>query len=222
MCAGYPHTMHTRPPMKRFILCAVAALSVAALPLAGCDSNGSGGETQFRLRMTDAPFPFDLADSAVVTIRRIELRGEDGVEPVTFFDGPDTVFNLLDFQNGLDTTLGMHNLPTSGYSQVRIIVAPDARVVMNDGTVYPLRVPSGAQTGIKINLPEQDMAAAEVVDLLVDFDVESSFNTQGPADNPTGFHFRPVLHIDSLYIDGNSVDVDTLPGGGEGEIDEGG
>jgi hypothetical protein len=132
------------------------------------------------------------------------------------------VFNLLDFQNGLDTTLGLATLPSSGYHQVRIIVAPDARVVMNDGTVYTLRVPSGAQTGIKINLPEQDLAAAEVVDLLVDFDVESSFVTLGPAGSPNGFNFRPVLRIDSLYVDGAPVAGEDLPNGGEGEIDEGG
>jgi hypothetical protein len=173
--------------------------------------------------MTDAPFPFDMADSAVVTIRRIELRQEDEGEPFVFFDGPETVYNLLDLQNGLDTTLGLASLPTSGYRQIRIIVAPDARVVMNDGTVYPLRVPSGAQTGIKINLPEVAASdAAEEVDVLVDFDVEESFVTQGPPGAPNGFIFRPVLHIDSLYVDGAPVPPSEFPEGGDGEIYEGG
>src|SRR5687768_6380301 len=215
----------TRSPMKRFTLALLAVASVAALPLAGCDLFGSGSGPEFRLRMTDDPFPFDLADSAVVTIRRIELRGEDGVEPFTFFDGPETVFNLLDFQNGLDTTLGLATLPTSGYNQVRIIVGPGAYVVLNDGTVHPLRVPSGEQTGIKINLPAVAAdEAADTVDLLVDFDVESSFHTTGNPDNPQGlrFSFRPVIRIESLEVDGAPVASDDLPNGGEGEIDEGG
>jgi hypothetical protein len=95
---------------------------------------------------------------------------------------------------------------------------------MNDGSVYPLRVPSGSQTGIKINLPDIDLSDTDTVDVLVDFDVERSFHTTGNPDNPQGFRFsfRPVLQIDSLYIDGVPVPRTEFPDGGEGEIYEGG
>lgn len=207
--------------MKRFALTLFIAASVAAIPLAGCDSAGSGDGPSFRLRMTD--FPFDQADSAMVTVRRIELRSGDEGAPFVLYAGPEIDFNLLDFQDGRDTTLGIANLTTSGYDQVRIIVAPDARVVMNDGTVFPLMVPSGAQTGIKINLPEVAASdGVESVDLLVDFDVERSFVTLGPPSAPHGFIFRPVLRIDSLYIDGAPVSPSAFPDDGEGDIYEGG
>lgn len=207
--------------MKLFTLALLAATSMAALSLAGCDS-GAGNGPVFQLRMTDAPFPFDTADSAIVSIVRIELRQEDAGAPFVFFDGPATEYNLLDLRNGLDTTLGLATLPSSGYDQIRIIVGPDARVVMEDGTVYPLRVPSGSQTGIKINLPEAALEDSETVDLLVDFDVENSFVTLGPPGSPHGFIFRPVLRIDSMYVNGTPVPQSDLPDGGEGEIYEGG
>ena len=79
---------------------------------------------------------------------------------------------------------------------------------MDDGTRHPLRVPSGTQTGIKINLPDLDLAAGgDTVDVLVDFDVERSFVTQGNANSPQGlrFSFRPVLRIKSLSVDGQAV-----------------
>lgn len=207
--------------MNRFALTFLVAAAVAAIPLAGCDSAGSGDGPEFTLRMTD--FPFDDADSAIVTIQRIELRNGDEGEPFLFFTGPDATFNLLDFQDGLDTTLGLRDLPTSGYDQVRIIISPDARVVMDDGTVYPLRVPSGSQTGIKINLPDEAASeSVETVDVLVDFDVERSFVTLGPPDAPNGFIFRPVLRIESVTVDGEDVPAEEFPGDGEGEIYEGG
>jgi hypothetical protein len=208
--------------MKRFALTLAAVAAVAAVPLAGCDSSGSGAGPAFQLRMTDAPFPFETADSAVVTIRRIEIRGDDSTATFVLYDGPEVEYNLLDLQNGLDTTLALAQLPAGDFHQVRIIVAPDARVVMNDGTVFPLRVPSGAQTGIKINLPDIDLPEADTVDVLVDFDVERSFVTQGPAGSPNGFSFRPVLQIDSIYVDGVPLPREDFPEGGEGEVYEGG
>jgi len=208
--------------MKRFTLCAFLVASAAVLPLAGCDSAGSGNGPAIMVRMTDAPFPFDDADSAAVTIRRVELRQADDGTPIVLFDGPGVLYNLLDLRGGVDTTLGVGQLPSGDYHQVRIIVAPEARVVMNDGTTYPLNVPSGAQTGIKINLPDIDFGDADSVDVLIDFDVERSFVTLGPPGSPNGFIFRPVLQIDSLYIDGVPVPASAFPDDGEGEIYEGG
>ena len=210
--------------MKRLAFAALA--SAAALPLAGCDgADGARGNATFVVRMTDAPFPFDTADSAVVAVRRVELRAsDDSTDAVVLYDGPEVLLNLLDLRDGVDTTLALSTIPAADYGQLRLIVAPDARVVMNDGTVYPLRVPSGAQTGIKINLPDLDLGDRDTVDVLVDFDVERSFVTQGTPGSPQGlrFSFRPVLQIDSLYVDGVALPRGQLPGDGEGEIDEGG
>jgi len=187
-------------------------LLAAGLGLAACDASSADGSARVRVLLTDAPFPFDLADSANVTIERVELVTRDSARIVL----SDSVFwfNLLDLRDGVTAELADSVLLGGTYAQLRFIVGDSASVVFHDGRVFPLRVPSGTQTGIKVNLPPIEVEnPGETVVITADFDVERSFNAQGPPDNPTGFHFRPVLHLDSLIVNGQPVPREEFPEG---------
>lgn len=199
--------------MNRFLGLSLLSLGLVA-GLAACDSAGADGRTHVTLRLTDAPFPFDLADSANVTIARVELVGTDTADAdsrVVLYDGAPFSVNLLDLRDGIDTTMASLNVPAGDYRQLRFLVDGDARVVFSDGRTFDLRIPSGAQSGIKVNLPEGGIGAAgDSADVLVDFDVERSFVVRGGSvDSPgfNGFLFKPVLHVESLEI--NDAPVDT-------------
>lgn len=203
----------SRIPMVRLLWIALAAVGLTA-GLAACDAaSDDAGRTHVTVRLTDNPFPFDLADSANVSIARVELLGTDttGAEGrVVLYDGAPLDLNLLDLRDGVDTTLTGLMVPTGDFRQLRLILAGDARVVFNDGRVFTLAVPSGQQTGIKVNLPEMLLSPdGDSLDVLVDFDVERSFIVRGgdPASPGfQGFTFRPVLQIASLTINGDPVD----------------
>ena len=224
--------------MRRHPLLLLAAVGLPLVTLAACDASddGAGGRANVTVRLKDAPFPFESADSALVTITRVELRTDDdavedslggeGNDRVVLYDGAGFRVNLLDLRNGVDTLLAQASIPAGDYDQLRLIVAEDARVVMDDGAAYPLRIPSGSHSGIKINLPDSTFGeGGEDVELLVDFDVERSFNAQGNPGSPGGlrFSFRPVLKLERLVVDGEEVPASDLPDGGEGaEVEDDG
>ena len=215
------------------------------LSLAACDAvdDGEAGPARLTVRLTDAPFPFDLADSANVTITRIELlaaeddEAEDdssdaaGDDRIVLFDaaadGGPFVFNLLDLRDGVTATLiDAADIPTDRvYRQIRVTVGDDAAVVFSDGRTFPLKTPSAQRSGIKILLPTYAVDGGDEIDLLLDFNVEESFVTRGnpQAAGFKGFLFKPVIKVQDF-------DVEDLPAGDpdddgesdDGESDEGG
>ncbi|WP_412068680.1 DUF4382 domain-containing protein [Rubrivirga sp. IMCC43871] len=203
----------------------IAAL-LAVTGLTACDAGDAEGTARLNVRLTDAPFPFDLAESADVTITRIELlaseRDDDaendtsnteGVrDRIVLFEGA-TRLNLLDLRGGIDTLLvsGAEFPADGGYDRLRVFVDEDAEVRFFDGSVYALKLPSAQQSGIKIALPSYTVGAGGEVDVLVDFDVERSFVTRGnPASaNFQGFLFKPVLHVKDFATDDGGAETDS-------------
>jgi hypothetical protein len=198
------------------LLGGLALLFSIPLGLAACDAaNGSDDATRtdadatFEILLTDAPL--DDAVSADVTIERVELRTGD--DRAILLSDVEHRFDLLRLQNGVTRELATERLEgAETYTQLRIVVGEDATLTMDDGTVYELRTPSGSTSGIKLNLPEIDVdVPQERVSITVDFDLEESFVTLGPEDDPHGFLFKPVLKIASVTINGVDVPADQIP-----------
>ena len=164
------------------------------------------GDARLTVYLTDAPFPFDDAAAANVTILRIELVGADSTESIVISDSSQA-FNLLELRNGVTAEIADVSVPPGDYSQLRIVVAEDASVVMKDSSEYALKIPSGSQSGIKINVPKIDLSGAgSSAELTVDFDVEKSFVVRGNSFR-NGFLFKPVLKVVAVSLDGISVDL---------------
>ncbi|MGH7539833.1 MAG: DUF4382 domain-containing protein [Gemmatimonadota bacterium] len=177
-------------------LAALAAGIGLAVGIAGCDSSTglNGDRGRMTVLLTDAPFPFDLVAEANVTISRVEVVGDAGVQVVA--EGEQQL-NLLDLQNGVTATLGSAVLPEGGVSQIRLIVT-DASVVLTDGATFDLTVPSGAQTGIKILTPNAEIEAGAETTATLDMDVSESFIVQGSVETVAGidgFLFTPVVKL---------------------------
>ena len=191
--------------------------------LLGCEGDPSsvGDTATVRVLLTDAPA--DYIGEAWVDIGRVEIipAGEGG--PITLSeDGTDGFVDLLDLQNAATHALADGVVEPGTYTQLRLIVEA-ARVVLAgegedqfrfaDGTTeQDLKVPSGAQTGIKLNLKpadgeegeegEDDEGGVEIVPgetvLVLDFDVYRSFVIQGNPETPAGIksmHFQPTLRV---------------------------
>ena len=172
------------------------ALTVAAGLLA-CEGGAGPQMSHVFVRLTDAPAP-ELA-SAQVWISQVYLVGSDGTSRFTIPISPSTEYDLLDFQGGVTALLGDITIPAGDYAQLRMIV--DSALVtlksslFSNGTdTVTLKVPSGPQTGIKVEFGGPVHIAPGQTDLVVDFDVSRSFVFQGPATGPYGASFKPVLH----------------------------
>ncbi|MCX6335236.1 MAG: DUF4382 domain-containing protein [Bacteroidia bacterium] len=184
--------------MKRTIFMIAVALTAF---LTACNkSSENNGTGQLVIKVTDAPFPIDMVESATVTITKVEARkaGHDTLKTNPFIVLlEDTItFNLLDLRNGLTSDLLDMNIPAGKYDLLRLYV-DEAGLKIRGGGNYKVKVPSGKQTGIKIFIkPGINVTGGLSAELLLDFDLSRSFQMIGSDHNPhgiNGFHFKPVI-----------------------------
>jgi uncharacterized protein DUF4382 len=190
---------------------------VALLGLAACEGTGPAVGT-VHLHLTDAPAP-DIA-SATVWISRAELI-PGGAGGVVVTDVPQ-VFDLLSLQGGVTALLGTATIPVGDYSQLRLIV-DSARITLGGGATFAdgsseavLIVPSGMQTGIKVNLSGPVHVAPGETNVVIDFDVARSFVFQGGSP-PSGASFKPVIHASAMDVTG-SISGTSLPVEARGKL----
>lgn len=162
------------------------------------DMNGMNGKVV--LKITDAPFPVSMIDSAIVAINKVEIRkkseGEElGYPFITVWEGYEE-FNLLELRNGISAELAEFELEAGHYDLIRLYV-DEARLVVKEGDTHSMKVPSGAQTGIKLFIePALLVAGGLTTDVLLDFNLEKSFVLKGNTSSPAGikgFNFKPVI-----------------------------
>jgi len=174
--------------------------------LAACAAGSTDGSARgtVTVRLTDAPD--DDFESAVIYVSEVSLIGSGTSASGTVISSAEASYDLLTLQNGVTATIGSASVTTGAYSQVRLLV-DSARVVLKAGKTFAdgsssalLQVPSGSQTGIKVNLaPPVTVIESETV-LVVDFDIGRSFVFQGPPGSPNGVLFKPVLHATALDV----------------------
>jgi hypothetical protein len=173
------------------------------LAAAACGSDGTPTTNTTTgtvvVRLTDAPS--DDIQSATIWVSQVALLPG----PVVLSTAK-TSYNLLTLQNGVTVELADHEVPTGSYTQLRLIV-DSARVVLAGGKTFSdgsstasLKVPSGSESGLKVNFSGPVAVTEGETVLLVDFDVSRSFVFQGPAASPNGVHFKPVLHATLMNV----------------------
>jgi len=204
---------------------AAAAVLFVALAMGACsESVGVEGATTIRVLLTDAPIEY--VEAAMVDIGPVELVPADGGPHILLSeDGTDGPVNLLDLQNAATMLLADAEIDEGSYSQLRLIVESasveliDGYSFVGGGNVQDLKIPSGAQTGIKLKLRDENggplVMAGDMV-LVVDFDVSRSFVIQGNPETPAGIKsmsFKPTLRVVVNNLAGSisgtvSTDVD--------------
>lgn len=184
--------------MTRLTIAALASL----IALAACNEGPQLGHVSVRL--TDAPNP-GIA-SAMVWVSRVYLVGGDA--PVDISTTP-AQYDLLSLQGGVTAALGSALIPVGDYEQLRLVV-DSARITLagsatfSDGSnTRTLKVPSGMQSGIKVNFGGPVHVAPGQTTLVVDFDASRSFVFTGSGSSPTGALFKPVLHATTQDVAGS-------------------
>jgi hypothetical protein len=181
--------------MKTFkIIFSIIILSVV---FSYCKKESSGPSpdpakpTPYFIRMTDAPGPYTAVN---IDLQSIVITGAGG-SSVTLNTTPG-IYNLLDFANGVDTLIATGSLTVGTVEQIRFILGPNNTVV-SGGTTYPLKVPSGEQSGLKLQV-HQVLQAGVPYYVLLDFDANRSVIETGNGS----YQLKPVIRTIETALGG--------------------
>lgn len=194
-------------------VCALGALSATLLGIGGCGGGDGGGgpaSGSISLNLTDAPI--DGASEVVVVFSGIELHQAGGATTTIDFSAPKSI-DFIKLQGGVTSALTQDAaVPAGNYDWMRLKVLAtknsqgESYIKLLTGQQYPLWIPSGAETGLKLVRPFT-VAQGSVTRLVIDFDLRKSI-TAPPGQDPN-YVMRPALRLlDQLQVGKITATVD--------------
>lgn len=156
---------------------------VFGISLNSCSSDSdSSGKYAYKVKMTDAPGPYDEVN---IDLQAVEVIGSNG-QTITL-NTTAGMYNLLELSNGISTVIATSALGDVKASQIRLLLGTNNTVKLN-GISYPLDTPSADQTGLKINVSQTLLENVENT-ILIDFDANTSIVETGAGT----YKLKPVL-----------------------------
>lgn len=156
---------------------------ILAMLVLSCRKSKSDGSS-LKVRMTDAPA---LWDEVNIDLQSVEVKFAKDTNSWVSMQTNAGVYNLLSLQNGVDTLIAQGTFQPGVVKEIRLVLGTDNTIKVS-GLIYPLTVPSGAETGLKIKV-DQDLGAT-IETLLIDFDAGLSINS-----GAQGYMLLPVLRL---------------------------
>lgn len=175
-----------RMTTRKFALLLMGALILA---LAGC--NGGSSTATLNLGVTDTPV--DGAQSVVVAFTGVDLMGPAGEQDFSFTT--EKQIDLLKEQgsNAASLLSGVTVL-AGNYQWIRLdIDTANSYIITSTGAKYPLAIPSGSQTGLKL-VSGFTVAQGGVADFVIDFNLRQSV-TLDNSGGMTTYTLKPALRL---------------------------
>lgn len=148
-------------------------------------SNASNQQTKLKINLTDNPFNATEVNVEILEVRANFADDSSGWVNLSTNAG---VYNLLGLQNGVDTLLASGNVPQDTLKEIRLVLG-NTNSIKIDTTLYPLTIPSGSESGLKIKVNRK--LNATIDSLLIDFDAALSILQTGNGD----YKLKPVLKL---------------------------
>ena len=170
------------------------------LGLSGCSEsptdNSNGTQGDIKMYLVDSPGDYD-AVNIVVTEVSVHLTSNDTVSGWTIISDSVRTINLLRLTNGNFDILGRHRLDVGSYSQIRLKIGTGSNVVVGEVT-HLLEIPSGSQSGLKLN-HHFDIEADALYELTLDFDASRSIHMTGNGQ----YKMSPVIRVIANIVSGS-------------------
>ncbi len=158
----------------------------ASIVLIACSKDNTDKTTTLKIRLTDNPV---AAEEVNVDIQQVRVKfNEDSIQGWTNLDTHAGVYDLLGLQNGVDTLLAVGVIPTNVVKEIRFVLGTNNSIKVA-GVTYPLTIPSGAESGLKIKVNKQLNGTLD--SLLIDFDAALSIHQTGVGT----YQLKPVLKL---------------------------
>jgi len=181
--------------MKKLI---IISTSIILLFFSSCNKND--GTTSFVVRLTDSPGDYEEVN---IDLQSVEVHANNGSGWTTLETNVD-IYDLLTLTDGVETVIANDILPEGKVSQLRLILGDDNSVVV-DGETFPLTVPSGGESGLKLQI-NADLVAGITYSVLLDFDAAKSITKTGSGK----YILKPVIKTITEAQDG-AIQGSVLP-----------
>jgi hypothetical protein len=170
-----------------YLTASVVGFLMTVLFITAC-SDDDPNNARIEVRLTDAPGDYDEVniDIQAVEIHTDDENSEGGWESLDINPG---VYNILEFTNGLDTLLGVIDVPVGKVSQIRLVLGDDNSIKV-DGGLLDLSTPSAQQSGLKLNV-HTELKAGITYTFLLDFDAARSIVKTGTGS----YKLKPVIRV---------------------------
>jgi len=136
------------------------------------------------VRLTDAPADWEEVN---IDLKEVKVNFWNDSAGWVSLETKDTIYNLLGLQNGLDTLIAQGTFPTNTVREIRLVLGENNSIKAN-GQMYPLTIPSGSESGLKIKVNKKLNASLETV--VLDFDAGASVT-----EEQDGYKLRPVIIV---------------------------
>jgi len=230
--------MNTSPIHARLGVLVLLGAILTVTSCGGDSGDGGAGSGTLSLQITDGPV--DTAENVFVQFSGLELHAADGQRTTLYYcqDPADATnppivsetacttlpapkrFDLLALNSGnADFLLEDFTLPAGRYNWIRLMVDTDGEddsciVLVVNGECEELTIPSGAQTGLKLNRGF-NVPAGGNADFTIDFDLRKSVHVTGTGE----YMLRPTLRLADNTMTGaivgtvhsSLVPVDCIP-----------
>ncbi len=171
-------------------------LLIPFLLWAGCSKKSTPpeGNGVLRLYLTDSVGSIEQVNLIISQVSVHTSAGEDSAGWIVVNDSLAT-YDLMQLANGATALLGEAGLVPGHYTQIRLLLIDSCQVV-SEGESYPLHIPSGSESGIKLN-HQFEIEAGKLYELLLDFDAQKSI-----ISTDDGYLLKPVIRVVPLIVSG--------------------
>lgn len=173
--------------MRKICYSVLTVAAILTITLIACqkENSGNSGSTTLKVRLTDAPIQ---ADSVNVEIQQVRVNFRNDSTGWVNLATNAGIYDLLGLQNGVDTLLATGTIPSNSVKEIRLVLG-NANSIVVAGVNYPLTIPSGSESGLKLKINKT--LNGPVDSLLIDFDAALSIHQTGAGD----YKLKPVLKI---------------------------
>jgi hypothetical protein len=167
--------------MKIFKL-ALALAIVSSVTFIACKKDS--GNSTLQVKLTDAPGDWQEVN---IDLKEVKVNFNDDSTGWVSLQTKDTIYNLLGLQNGLDTLIAQATVPSKTVKEIRLVLGSHNTIKVDD-QIYPLTIPSGSESGLKIKVNKKLNATLETI--ILDFDAGASVTQE-----QDGYKLRPVIMV---------------------------
>lgn len=146
--------------------------------------NKESRTSTLHVKLTDAPGDWQEVN---IDLKAVNVNFNDDSTGWISLQTKDTIYNLLGFQNGLDTLVAQGAVPAKIVKEIRLVLGNNNSIKVN-GQTYPLTIPSGSTSGLKIKVNKKLNATLETI--ILDFDAGASVTSE-----QDGYKLRPVIIV---------------------------